>query len=766
MFEILEKKWLSEKICLMEVKAKELSYSAKPGHFVIVKTDKRSERIPLTICDYNHNNKSITLVFQIMGKSTKDMAKLEVGDSFQDVSGPLGHYSEFLDAELESLKSKKFLFIGGGVGIAPVFPQIKWMSENGLDYDVILGARDSSILILEDEIKKFTSNVYVCTDDGSRGFKGNVVDMMKVLIEEKKIKYNHIISIGPLPMMKFSALKAKEYSIPCTVSLNPLMIDGTGMCGACRVSIGKDVKFACVDGPEFDGALVDFDEAIRRQHMYKTEEGQSILRAEDGYSHCGCSGASQDVLEEILHDGEVIATREKGIPMRECPPDTRVKSFCEVSYGYNIQEAKAEASRCIQCKNPKCRQGCPVGIDIPGFIKELHNNNLPESAKILSQYTLLPAICGRVCPQETQCEEKCVLGIKGEPVKIGRLERFVGDWMLDNYSKPAVEDQKNEKVAVIGSGPAGLTAASELAKKGYKVTVYEALHELGGVLTYGIPEFRLPKDKIVRREIENIKKLGVEFVTNFIIGKTNTIDELLTKKGFSAVFIGSGAGLPKFMNIPGENLNGVISANEFLTRINLMRAHEEEYDTPVRLGNKVIVVGGGNVAMDAARTARRLGVDTTIVYRRRQEDLPARLEEIHHAMEEGVKFDFLTNPLEIIGDEKGHVSKVKCTKMQVTSTANPGRAEISVLPNSDFLIDADTVIMSLGTSSNPIITHKSGIELTKYKYIQAQENSSKTSKEGVFAGGDIVTGSATVILAMEAGKKAAQEIDEYICSKK
>lgn len=764
MFEILEKRWLSEKICLMEVKAKELSYSAKPGHFVIVKTNQKSERVPLTICDFNHERKSITLVYQILGKSTLDMSKLEVGERFQDISGPLGHYSELIDTPMEELKKKKFLFIGGGVGIAPVYPQLKWMTENNLDYDVILGARDQSLLILEDEIRKLTDNVYVCTDDGSLGLKGNVVNMMTYLVEELGKNYDQLISIGPLPMMKFSTLKAKEYNLPTVVSLNPLMIDGTGMCGACRVSIGKDIKFACVDGPEFDGYLVDFDEAMRRQNMYKTEEGKSLLSAEDGYKQhakgCGCGHDSIDKNIEQPFD------KKKAVPMREYEPEKRVKNFLEVTYGYNIDEALKESTRCLECKNPKCREGCPVGIDIPGFIKEIKTNNLKGSAEVLAKYTLLPAICGRVCPQETQCEEKCIVGIKGDAVKIGRLERFVGDWMLDHHPGSEISEKKSQKVAVIGSGPSGLTAASELAKKGYSVTVYEALHELGGVLTYGIPEFRLPKDNIVRREIENIKKLGVEFVTNYIVGKTYTIDELFSKKGFDAIFIGSGAGLPKFMNIPGENLNGVTSANEFLTRINLMRAHEADYDTPVKLGKKVIVVGGGNVAMDAARTAARLGVEVTVVYRRRQEDLPARLEEIHHAMEEGIKFRFLTNPLEVLGDDHGNVVGLKCLKMHFSQPADGGRAEVKAIEGTDFFVQADTVIMSLGTTSNPIITNKSGIELTKYNYIKAGEGTTKTSREGVYAGGDIVTGAATVILAMGAGKQAAEEIDEYLINKK
>ncbi|MGL6132059.1 MAG: NADPH-dependent glutamate synthase [Fusobacteriaceae bacterium] len=759
MFEILSKKWLSEKICMMDIKADDLSKNAKPGHFVIVKAFKKSERIPLTICDYNRDKKSISLVFQVLGKSTLEMSVMEIGDRFEDVVGPLGQHSELLDENIDELKNKRHLFIGGGVGIAPIYPQLKWMSENKMDFDVILGARDSSLLILEEEIKKLTKNVYVCTDDGSKGLKGNVVALMDELIEKKRYNYDHIISIGPLVMMKFSSAKAKEYGIKTTVSLNPLMIDGTGMCGACRVSIGEKIKFACVDGPEFDGALVNFDEAIKRQNMYKTEEGRDFLEALDGetahHPDCNCSKEDED-LE---------FNRWKAVPVKELSPEIRRGNFEEVNLGYDLSEAKLEASRCLDCKNAKCIEGCPVKIDIPGFIREIKAGDLKASAEILSKYTALPAVCGRVCPQESQCEQRCVVGIRGESVKIGRLERFIGDIMLENPVTPKKVEKKKEKIAVVGSGPAGLTAAGELAKIGYSVTVYEALHELGGVLTYGIPEFRLPKEKVVQREIENIKNMGVKFVTNYVIGKTATIEELLEEKGYSAVFIGSGAGLPRFMNIPGENLNGVVSANEFLTRVNLMRAHEEKYDTPVNLGKKTVIVGGGNVAMDAARTAIRLGIDTKIIYRRREQDLPARLEEVHHAKEEGVDFIFQTLPIEIVADEFSRVSGIKCIKTSVYDTGLKGRSEMVELPNTDFFRGVDSVIMSLGTSSNPIIVDNSGLETTSRNYIKVQGDTTKTSKEGVFAGGDIVIGAATVILAMEAGKKAAKEIDEYIKDK-
>ncbi|MGL4253067.1 MAG: NADPH-dependent glutamate synthase [Fusobacteriaceae bacterium] len=760
MFEILTKKWLSEKICLMDIRAEDLSESAKPGHFVIVKAFKTSERVPLTVCDYDRRKKSITLVFQVLGKSTLDMSTMEVGERFEDVAGPLGHYSELLDENLDGLRKKRHLFIGGGVGIAPIYPQLKWMAENEMDFDVILGARDSSLLILEEEIKKLTPNVYICTDDGSRGLKGNVVSMMEELVEKQGNHYDHVIAIGPLVMMKFSAAKAKEYGVKITVSLNPLMIDGTGMCGACRVTIGEKVKFACVDGPEFDGALVNFDEAMKRQNMYKTEEGRDFLEALDGdtshHPDCNCSKEEESTTLD----------RWKSVPVKELPPEIRRGNFEEVNLGYNLAEAQLEASRCLDCKNAKCVEGCPVNIDIPGFIREIKSGNLQVSAEVLAKYTALPAVCGRVCPQESQCEERCVVGIRGESVKIGRLERFIGDIMLENPVLPQKVEEKTEKVAVVGSGPAGLTAAGELAKMGYRVTVYEALHELGGVLTYGIPEFRLPKGKVVKREIENIKRLGVKFITNYIIGKTASIDQLLEEKGYSAVFVGSGAGLPKFMNIPGENLNGVVSANEFLTRVNLMRAHEKKYDTPVKLGKKTVIVGGGNVAMDAARTALRLGIDTKLIYRRREQDLPARLEEIHHAKEEGVNFIFQTLPIEIVGDEYSHVSGIKCIKTAVHDTGLKGRSEMVELHDTEFFRGTDSVIMSLGTSSNPIIVDNSGLETTSRNYIKVHENTTKTSKEGVFAGGDIVIGAATVILAMEAGKKAAREIDEYIKTKK
>lgn len=456
------------------------------------------------------------------------------------------------------------------------------------------------------------------------------------------------------------------------------------------------------------------------------------------------------------------------VPVREQDPKVRATNFEEVCLGYNKEEAMEEASRCLNCKNAKCIKGCPVSINIPAFVHEVKEGNFAEAYKIISQSSALPAVCGRVCPQETQCEGVCIRGVKGEAVSIGKLERFVADWAKENGIKPEAPAQKNgHKIAVIGSGPSGLTCAGDLAKMGYDVTIFEALHQPGGVLVYGIPEFRLPKDKVVKEEVENVKSLGVKIETNVIIGKSTTIDELLEKGGFEAVFIGSGAGLPMFMGIPGEVSNGVFSANEYLTRSNLMKAFREDYDTPIKTGKKVVVVGGGNVAMDAARTALRLGAEVHIVYRRSEEELPARREEVHHAKEEGVIFDLLTNPVEIIPDENGWVEEVKCVRMELGEPDASGRRRPVVIEGSEFTMEADTVIMSLGTSPNPLISSTTiGLDTNRRKCIIADEENGQTSKEGVFAGGDAVTGAATVILAMGAGKAAAKGIDEFIKNRK
>lgn len=457
----------------------------------------------------------------------------------------------------------------------------------------------------------------------------------------------------------------------------------------------------------------------------------------------------------------------KKVPVREQDPKERATNFEEVCLGYNAEEAMEEATRCINCKNAKCIQGCPVSINIPAFVKAVKEGKITEAADIIAESSALPAICGRVCPQETQCEGKCIRGIKGDPISIGKLERFVADYSREHgYVPKKPETTNGKKVAIIGSGPAGLTCAGDLAKLGYEVTIFEALHEPGGVLTYGIPEFRLPKDEVVQKEIDNVRKLGVKIECNVVIGKSVTIDQLMEEEGFEAVFIGSGAGLPKFMGIPGENAVGVFSANEFLTRNNLMKAFRDDYDTPIFRGTKVAVVGGGNVAMDAARTALRLGATTYIVYRRSEAELPARVEEVHHAKEEGIIFHLLTNPTEILEDEKGWVKGMKCVRMELGEPDASGRRRPVVIPDSEFTLDVDTVIMALGTSPNPLISSTTeGLEINKWKCIVAEETNGQTSKEGVFAGGDAVTGAATVILAMEAGKAGAKGIHEYLSNK-
>ena len=724
MYKIVEKKWLTPIICYMDIEAPDLAASAQPGQFLIIRTDDKGERIPLTICDYDRKKGTVTIVFQVLGESTRKMGEFKEGEYFADVTGPLGQPSELIHIDIENLKKKNYLFVAGGVGTAPVYPQVKWLKENGIDVDVIIGTRSRDTLIFEDEMKAVSGNLFVCTDDGTYGRKGMVTDVIDDLLKEGK-HYDHAVIIGPMIMMKFASKKCRENNIPNTVSLNPLMVDGTGMCGACRVTIDGKVKFACVDGPEFDGDQVNFDEAMRRQTMYKTEEGRNILMIEDGETH----------HNPACPNHEIIVDKKKRVPVREQEPDVRNKNFEEVCYGYNLEEAQAEAARCLNCKNPLCVQGCPVSIDIPAFIQKIKEGDMKEAGKIIAKYSNLPAVCGRVCPQETQCEGKCILGIKGEAVSIGKLERFVGDWVIENGIEFEIKEKNNKKVAVIGGGPAGLTAAGDLAKMGYDVTIYEALHKLGGVLSYGIPEFRLPKEKVVDKEIENLYKLGVKVVTNAIVGRTFTIDELLDKKGYSAVFIGSGAGLPRFMNIPGENYNGVISANEFLTRVNLMRANKSDYATPIKIGKRVIVVGGGNVAMDAARTAKRLGAETTVVYRRGEAELPARREEVEHAKEEGIKFHFLVSPTEIIGDEKGWVKEIKCIRMELGEPDESGRAKFSPIENSEFIIEGETVIMSLGTSPNPLIASTTeNLKINRWKGIEADEETGRTSREGVFAG--------------------------------
>lgn len=740
MFEISDKIQIAKDTFSVWVEAPKIVENAKSGQFVIVMGEEDGERIPLTIADTKGSK--IRLIFQVVGKSTKKMAELENGQSYAHVVGPLGKPSE-IDYY------GTVLLIGGGIGIAPIYPILKALKQAGNKVIAILGARTSNLLILEDEFRQIADRVIITTDDGSKGMKGLVTDAMKLLAQEGE-KVDRAWAIGPVIMMKYATLTAQELGYPITVSLNPIMVDGTGMCGGCRVTIAGSVKFACVDGPEFDGELVNWDELLNRLGQYKEEEKRA--------------------LQEIKKKKPKNILKNK-VPVRKQPPEERRRNFQEVSFGYCLEEALMEAERCLQCKNAPCIEGCPVGVDIPGFISALLEGDLSRSAEILKSYNNLPSICGRVCPQENQCEGVCTLGKSKvfEPVAIGRLERFVGDWDMVQKRQEVREELSNSeikgKVAVVGSGPSGLTVAADLAKMGYYVKIFEALHKPGGVLMYGIPEFRLPK-RIVYEEIEYVKSLGVEIETDVVVGKTVTIDEL--RKEYDAIYIATGAGTPKFLNIPGENLNGVYSSSEFLTRVNLMKAYEfPYYDTPVKMGKNVVVVGGGNVAMDASRSALRLGADkVTVVYRRTENEMPARREEYENAVEEGIEFMWLTNPVECIGDDRGNLVGVVCQKMELGEPDASGRRRPIPVKDSNFTITCDMFIVAIGQEANRVLLDNfTELELNKWGYIKADPETGATSVEGVYAGGDIVTGAATVIEAMGAGKKAAKAIDEYVFSR-
>lgn len=745
MYEIISKRLLnSHEIYRMEIHAPWISLSGKPGQFVIVIPHENGERIPLTISDIVYQRQSVVIVFQVVGETTRQLAAMNEGDDLYTIVGPLGRPSELIEKH-EKGELKRLLFVAGGVGIAPVFPQVKWAFRHDIPTDVIIGARSKDLLFYEDELRAVCHNLHIMTDDGSYGEQGLVTAKVDELCT-KGVEYSHCVAIGPLPMMKFVSLTTKKYNLSTIVSLNCMMVDGTGMCGACRVRVGDEVKFCCVDGPEFDGHLVDFDEAARK---LKTPDARRyrIATSESGHQ-CNLAPAVEAAVAEAKQ-------RQKP---REQDPAVRARNFDEVSFGLTEHQALVEASRCLQCKKPRCVEACPVGINIPQFIQNIKEENFNQAYITITHDSALPAVCGRVCPQETQCEGSCVMGVKNEPIAIGALERFVAD----NHRAQAKPQSQcypaGRKVAVIGSGPSGLTCAGDLAKHGYQVTVFEALHHAGGVLVYGIPEFRLPKQKVVEPEIENLRRLGVEIRTNVIIGKSITIDQLFSEMEYDAVYIASGAGLPKFMGVKGETLIGVVSANELLTRTNLMHGYDEHYDTPIYLGRKVIVVGGGNVAMDAARTALRLGSEVTVVYRRGQEDMPARREEVHHAMEEGVQFMFQTAPVEILGNEDGTVRALRCVKMEMGEPDAKGRRSFRQIEGSETDVEADTIVAALGTSPNPLIrTSTPGLECEPWGGIKADENG-QTSRKYIFAGGDAVSGAATVILAMGAGRKAAAAI--------
>ena len=751
MYEIISKRLLnSNEIYRMEIHAPWISLSGKPGQFVIVIPHENGERIPLTISDIVYQRQSVVIVFQVVGETTRQLAAMNEGDDLYTIVGPLGRPSELIEKH-EKGELKRLLFVAGGVGIAPVFPQVKWAFRQGIPTDVIIGARSKDLLFYEDELRAVCHNLHIMTDDGSYGEQGLVTAKVDQLCQSGA-DYSHCVAIGPLPMMKFVSLTTKKYNLATIVSLNCMMVDGTGMCGACRVRVGDEVKFCCVDGPEFDGHLVDFDEAARK---LKTPDARRyrIATAESGHK-CNLAPAVDAAMAEA----------KKRQKPREQDPKVRAKNFDEVSFGFSEHQALLEANRCLQCKKPRCVEACPVGINIPLFIQNIKEENFNQAYITITHDSALPAVCGRVCPQETQCEGSCVMGVKNEPIAIGALERFVADNHRAQSKPQSPCYPAGRKVAVIGSGPSGLTCAGDLAKHGYQVTVFEALHHAGGVLVYGIPEFRLPKQRVVEPEIDNLRRLGVEIRTNVIIGKSITIDQLFEDMEYDAVYIASGAGLPKFMGIGGETLIGVISANELLTRTNLMHGYDEQYDTPIYLGKKVIVVGGGNVAMDAARTALRLGSEVTVVYRRGQEDMPARREEVHHAMEEGVQFMFQTAPLEVLGNEDGTVRALRCVKMAMGEPDAKGRRSFKPIEGSEVDVEADTVVAALGTSPNPLIrTTTPGLECETWGGIKADENG-QTSRKLIFAGGDAVSGAATVILAMGAGRKAAKAIMEVLGS--
>lgn len=800
MYKIMKKRIINDVMREYVIHAPHIARRCEPGQFVILIPIKGSERVPMTITDFNREEGTVHIVFQIVGRSTQELSLLEVGDSLEAFVGPLGIASDLKP-------NKRVLGIAGGVGIAPLYPQIKKLKALGSQVDVILGARSENLLMLTRRTKEIADRFYIATDDGSVGYKGFVTDLLKLLIENGE-KYDEVIAIGPVVMMRAVVNLTKEYNLPTVVSLNPIMIDGTGMCGCCRVKVDGISKFACVDGPDFDGLKVDFDELMKRQQFFKDVEKEALLSEEEFKKRkedCECLSAAVEKAKEdgiLAQEGEIrkaphrfdeaattvdrlrFETGDWGLvqkivkveaprrkpnmkPNKTAMPELaaleRIQNFEEVARGYTLDDAVEEATRCLQCKHKPCVNGCPVNVPIPEFIEAIVNRDIKEAYRIILTQNRLPAICGRVCPQESQCEKLCVRAIKHEAVGIGRLERFVADYCMEHYPDEVYDIKKNgKKVAVVGAGPAGLTCCSELAIKGYDVTLYEALHELGGVLSYGIPEFRLPKS-LVKSEIDKVLRLGVKVHKNVVIGQSLLFEDLFDE-GFDAIFVGSGAGLPNFMGIPGEDLNGVYSANEFLTRVNLMKAYQGDgLKTPVKVGKRVAVVGGGNVAMDAARTAKRLGAqEVYIVYRRGESELPARLEEVHHAKEERIEFKLLNNPVEILGED-GRVKAMRCIRMELGEADASGRRSPKPVAGSEFELDVDSVIIAIGQNPNPIIKRaQKELETNRWGCIVVNEDDMKTSIDRVYAGGDVVSGAATVILAMGAAKKAAHAIDKLL----
>jgi glutamate synthase (NADPH/NADH) small chain len=788
MNKIVRKIQFSEKVFRLDVEAPLIAKARKAGHFVIVRVGEKGERVPLTIAGSNPQEGTITLVVQTVGASTSKLCALKEGDYITDVVGPLGkatHIDNF----------GTVVCAGGGVGVAPMLPIIQALKTAGNRVISVLAGRSKDLIILEDEVRKSSDEVIIMTDDGSYGKQGVVTVGIEEVIQREKV--DKVFAIGPAIMMKFCCLLTKKYEIPTDVSLNTIMVDGTGMCGACRISVGGKTKFVCVDGPEFDGHQVDFNEMLQRAGAFKPEEAEAFAAyqaALEGKT-CSCSQKKEDKtvnaecatvdekmdtttpLSELLDRSAAWRdelrksmkakerTQIERVKMPELDPVYRATTRTEeVNQGLTKEQAMTEAKRCLDCANPSCMQGCPVNINIPSFIKNIERGEFLNAARVLKSTSALPAVCGRVCPQEKQCESQCIHLKMNEPaVAIGYLERFAADFERDSgkTALPEVAEKNGKKIAVVGSGPSGLSFAGDMAKLGYDVTVFEALHEIGGVLKYGIPEFRLP-NKIVDFEIQNLEKIGVKFVKDCIIGKTVTVKEL-EDEGFKGIFVASGAGLPNFMGIPGENSNGVMSSNEYLTRVNLMDASNAEYDTPIRRGKNVMVVGGGNTAMDSCRTAKRLGAERVfIAYRRSEQEMPARLEEVKHAKEEGIEFLTLHNPIEYHADEKGNVTEVVLQKMELGEPDASGRRSPQPIPGATETIAIDQAIVAVGVSPNPIVpTSIEGLELGRKNTIVVNEGM-QTNIPTIFAGGDIVRGGATVILAMGDGRRAAAAMHEYL----